>query len=581
MGAVAYLSRMGRASEGYKRKGRFILMKGIIASIVTVLIVFLGLDFLFLPAWNVSSAGFWVIILISMIAGLICVIVQEAKKEEKGKKRKNLKRNSKDQDDKMKNLVVLAWVEIAAAGICVAVIVFGALFSSKLFHAKTYREIIQVENVDFADILKEDENISDIAIMDTETAQIIGKRALGSITELVSQYEVSEDYSTISYQNNPVKVAPLEYGSILKYFMNKDTGIPGYVLVDPVKNTAQYVALAEPVRYAPSAVFEYDLLRHIRSKYKTAILEDMYFEIDEAGKPFWICPVMKNRAGIFGARTVKGVILVDACSGEMEYVDVTEVPQWVDRVYDGDLLCGYYDSYGTLQSGFWNSVFGNKNCTVTTEDYGYKIIDDDVWIYTGVTSVSSDESNIGFLLMNQRTMKTYYFSCAGAEEFSAMSAAEGMVQDLGYTAAFPSIINVSGIPTYLMCLKDGSGLVKMYALVNVEQYNLVGTGVTQAEALKAYKTVLSQNGVNITDNAQGEEQTAEITVSELQFIQSDGETVVYIKSESGECYKMNFRDCEELILLNAGDVLKITYLEAENSSIRQLTGFEVTGSIKD
>lgn len=550
-------------------------MKGIIVSIVTALIVFFGLDFLCLPAWNVSSIGFWVIIMVSMIAGLIACLIAVEMTGKGNNRKKGRKNNSRNQDAETKNLAILAWVEIAAAGICLLVIIFGAFFSSKLFHAKTYREILQVENVDFADILKEDEDISDIAIMDTETAQIIGKRALGSITELVSQYEVSENYSTISYQNNPVKVAPLEYGSVLKYFMNKDTGIPGYVLVDPVKNTAQYVALTEPMRYAPSAAFEYDLLRHIRSSYKTAILEGVYFEIDEEGKPFWVCPVTKSQAGIFGARTVKGVILVDACSGAMEYVDVEEVPQWVDRVYDGDLLCGYYDSYGTLQSGFWNSVFGNKNCTVTTEDYGYKIIDDDVWVYTGVTSVSSDESNIGFLLMNQRTMKTYYFSCAGAEEFSAMSAAEGMVQDLGYTAAFPSIINVSGIPTYLMCLKDSSGLVKMYALVNVEQYNLVGTGVTQAEALKSYRTVLSQNKINISDSGQGEEKTAEITVSEVQFIQSEGETVVYIKSESGDCYKMNFRDNEELILLETGDVLEVSYSETEGSRIYQLTGFEV------
>lgn len=566
------LGEMQICKAAAQRKGVF--MKGTIISIVTALITFFGLDLIFLPAWNVSSVGFWVIILVSLIAGLIpCVITigwSEKRSGQKGRKMKN-----KGPEQKQEYAVILARAELVLAGICALVIVFGALFSSKLFHAKTYREILQVENVDFADILKEEEDISDIAIMDTETAQIIGKRALGSITELVSQYEVSDNYSTISYQNNPVKVAPLEYGSILKYFLNKDTGIPGYVLVDPVNNTAQYVALEEPIRYAPSAVFEYDLLRHIRSSYKTAILENMYFEIDENGKPFWICPVTENQAGIFGARTVKGVILVDACSGAMEYVDVTEVPQWVDRVYDGDLLCGYYDSYGTLQSGFWNSVFGNKNCTVTTEDYGYKIIDDDVWIYTGVTSVSSDESNIGFLLMNQRTMKTYYFSCAGAEEFSAMSAAEGMVQDLGYEAAFPSIINVSGIPTYLMCLKDGSGLVKMYALVNVEQYNLVGTGATQAEALKAYRTVLSQNKIEISGSAQGEAKTAEITVSEVQFIQSDGETIVYIKAESGACYKMNFRDCEELILLEAGDVLTVSYNETEGSRICQLIAFEV------
>lgn len=552
-------------------------MKGIIVSIVTVLIVFFGLDFLFLPAWNVSSVGFWALLLVSVFAGfIVCLFFADAHGAKKGGSKRKQSRKSNE-----KNIVILAWAEAAAALICLMVIVFGALFSSKLFHVKTYREILQVENVDFADVLKEDEDISDIAIMDTETAQIIGNRTLGSVTELVSQYEVSESYSTISYRNNPVKVAPLEYGSVLKYFMNKDAGIPGYVLVDPVKNTAQYIALEEPIRYAPSAAFEYDLLRHIRGSYKTALLEGMYFEIDEDGKPCWVCPVMKCKAGIFGAKTVKGVILVDACSGEMEYVDAANVPQWVDRVYDGDLLCGYYDSYGTLQSGFWNSVFGNKNCTVTTEDYGYKIIDDDVWIYTGVTSVGNDEANIGFLLMNQRTMEARYFSCAGAEEFSAMSAAEGMVQDLGYTAAFPSIINVSGIPTYLMCLKDGSGLVKMYALVNVEQYNLVGTGVTQAEALRSYRTVLSQNKVEISGTDLSEEKTAQITVSGIQFVQSGGETVVYIRSENGDCYRMNFADCEELILLEEGDILSISYREAKESRIHQLTAFEVTGSAKD
>ena len=50
--------------------------------------------------------------------------------------------------------------------------------------------------------------------------------------------------------------------------------------------------------------------------------------------------------------------------------------------------------------------------------------------YTGVTSVSGDKSNLGFVLMNQRTMETRYYACDGAQERSAMASAEGQVQNL-------------------------------------------------------------------------------------------------------------------------------------------------------
>ena len=96
-------------------------------------------------------------------------------------------------------------------------------------------------------------------------------------------------------------------------------------------------------------------------------------------------------------------------------------------------------------------------------------MDGDVWVYTGVTSVNADESNIGFVLMNLRTGESKYYNIAGAEEYSAMSSAEGQVQNLGYRASFPSLINIKNIPTYIMVLKDNAGLVKMYALVNVEK----------------------------------------------------------------------------------------------------------------
>ncbi len=222
-----------------------------------------------------------------------------------------------------------------------------------------------------------------------------------------------------------------------------------------------------------SAYFNYNLYRHVQMKYPTSIFEGFYFELDNDGNPYYICPVLKSNAGLFGAKDVKGAVICDPCTGSTVYHEVGDIPNWVDRVYDGDLACRKYDWYGELSGGFLNSVFGNKGCKKTTDDYGYKVMDGDVWVYTGVTSVNGDESNIGFVMINLRTGESKYYSIAGAEEYSAMASAEGQVQHLGYKASFPSLINIGGIPTYMMVLKDNGGLVKMYALVDVEKYNIV------------------------------------------------------------------------------------------------------------
>ena len=134
---------------------------------------------------------------------------------------------------------------------------------------------------------------------------------------------------------------------------------------------------------------------------------------------------------MFGGQTIGRVVLCNAVTGECQDMPVEDCPTWVDRVYPADLLIQLYDYHGTLVNGFINSVLGQKGCLKTTEGYNYLAMDDDVWVYTGVTSVSGDRSNVGFVLMNQRTRETKYYEVAGAEEYSAMESAEGQVQNLG------------------------------------------------------------------------------------------------------------------------------------------------------
>lgn len=535
--------------------GKFNLI-GYVCLVVAFLINF----YLSLPAMNIHSNGFWAQLIVFLALGVVFSFPF-------GKKNWPI-------DFSIKKMSVLTKVLGGGVCICVLVLLLGNLISSPLFNAKRYASLITVETSHFEEDIPESENINDIALMDTASAQIIGERAIGTLADVVSQYVVSDEYTTFDYNGKPMKIATLEYADWFKWFNNRKEGIPGYVLVDPVANEAEYVELESPIKYTSSGHFGDNLQRHLRFQYPTAIFEGYYLELDNEGKPYYICPTLTAKIGLFGGKDVEGVVICDPTSGESEYYDVENVPAWVDRVYDGTLVQEKYDCYGMYSGGYFNSIIGNKGCKVTTDDYGYKVMNGDVWIYTGVTSVNGDESNIGFVMINLRTCECKYYEIAGAEEYSAMSSAEGQVQHLGYTAAFPSLINIDGSPTYIMVLKDNAGLVKMYALVNVQKYNIVATGSTQKEALTEYRRLLKENGIISTDQFAAENlPSKEITIFDIQFVTTEGETIVYIKDTNNGVYKQNFSENESLILLNIGDEITV-YYEESDETIKELVSYQ-------
>lgn len=545
---------------------------GWITFAVTLVITLVVGYLIFLPALNVHSIGMWIFLGLCLGFSWLLGLAVDVTLGEQEATRVGKKYDRKVEYDLPKNSVSV--VGIALVGAVFLFVIVGGICSSRMVASKVFSSRLQVTESDFETEIPRVEDVSNIALMDTETAITIGKRAVGSLTEMVSQYYVSEEYTTIDYNGMPMKVAPLEYDGMFKYFNNADEGIPGYVMVNPVTNTAEYVACEEPIRYAPSGLFGNDLLRHLRSEYPFDVFEGMYFEIDEEGHPYWICPAYSYKL-LFGARMIGKVVVMDACSGEMVAYSIGEVPNWIDRVYDGDLLCEAYDDYGFYRNGFWNTIFGKKGCQVTTEDYGYKVMGGDVWVYTGVTSVVNDESNIGFVLMNQRTAETVYIPVAGAEEFSAMQAAEGEAQDLGYVASFPSLINVDGIPSYICVLKDNGGLVKMYALVNVEQYNIVGTGSTSTEALKAYRNALKNNNIDVDDAVVEETETVDIVVEKVVYGVIEGETYVYLIGDNGQAYKTKLSEQEGIVLVLDGDEVTVTCQKTpEADQVYTLVSFE-------
>lgn len=453
--------------------------------------------------------------------------------------------------------------------ICAAMIVIGVVgtvLSSPILRAAAYRSLLTVEEGDFVSEVREI-SFDQIPLLDEASAVKLGNRKLGELSDMVSQFEVADNYTQINYNGRPVRVTPLVYGDLIKWFNNRSEGLPAYLIIDMITQNVEVVRLEQGMKYSTCEHFSRNLYRHLRFRYPTYMFDDPTFEIDESGTPYWVCPRIVKRIGLFGGTDIEGAVLVNAITGESQYF--TELPAWVDRVYTADLIIEQYDYYGTYCNGFWNSLFGQRGVTVTTEGYNYIVIDDDVYMYTGVTSVGGDESNVGFILTNQRTKETKYYPIAGAEEFSAMSSAEGQVQQMKYTATFPLLLNISEQPTYFMALKDSAGLVKMYAMVNVQQYQIVATGSTVAECEDNYIALMAQHGLT-TPEISELPPTRQLSgvVAELRSAVLDGSTHYFIRLEDSPFfYRINAADCETAVILNIGDPVLLTVSE-ETGSIR-------------
>ena len=451
-------------------------------------------------------------------------------------------------------------VPMAMLLILLAVAIVGTVIGLPVFRAKAYSALLITETSDFTEDIAEI-SFNQIPMLDKDAAQVLADRKLGELSDLVSQFEVTSGTTQINYQNRPVRVTYLNYGDAFKWLNNFRSGIPAYIVIDMVTQEVTVQRLDEGIRYSPSEYFFRDISRHLRFQYPTKMFSDVNFEIDEEGHPWWVASVITKTIGLFGGEDVTGAVLVDAVTGESTYYDVADVPSWVDRVYTADLLVQQYDYYGHYHNGFLNSIFGQREVTQTTRGYNYIALNDDVWMYTGVTSVTGDESNVGFLLVNQRTKEAKYYPIAGAEEYSAMASAQGAVQQYSYKATFPLLLNVSGQPTYFMALKDASQLVKMYAMVNVQQYQIVATGSTLAQCEKNYIALLGGNNIQVNSSA-----TDQVTgvIADIRSAVMEGNTHYFLRLEGENWYyTVNVSDAPVCAILNVGDRVTVTVYEGE------------------
>lgn len=543
----------------------------IVLSVLCTLVLAAVAFYLMLPAVNLKSYDFY--IYLGIVAASYVVF-------------NGLFANVLGKPEYMPYVKKRALVPGIIIGVLVAAVAVGFVVSSEFFRAESYSKIISVRtDGNFSEEIPEEdaESFSIIPKLDEDAAAQLASRALGNLQKegYVSQFAVYPQYTQINYKDKPVRVAPLKYDNIIKWLTNMKNGLPGYVIIDMASESTEFKKTENGIKYSPSEHFNRLLKRHLRFEYPTYLFADATFEIDDEGTPYWICARLDKTIGLFGGTDVIGAVIVKADTGESEYYTIDQIRndkelQWVDRIYDSDLLVEQYNYYGKYQNGFWNSVLGQKDVITTTIGYNYIVKDDDVWMYTGITSVTSDQSITGFALINQRTKETVYYSVTGGTEYSAQQAAEGRVKDLGYKATFPLLLNIGGEPTYFLSLKDPDyNIVQQYALINVAQYNnnkMGATGTDLNKCLASYVAALKSSGISVDiepgeipnssepDKPTEEKLTASGNITDIRTAVMGGESYYFIKLDSNEAYfSIAASTDKSVVILNKGDSVTVTY----------------------
>ncbi len=466
-------------------------------------------------------------------------------------------------------------------------VAFGLLFyifilpigSSKMIRTQAHQQLIgKVENGDKISKHIAPISMDEIRVVDEDLAYLLGEKILGSQPALGSQVHLGEFY--IQQVNKKLYwIAPLLHSGFFKWMNNKE-GTTGYVMVSAtnerdVKLIQNIAGNPIQIKYQPDAYFGSEIHRHVyMNGYMTTGLNDFIFEIDDSGKPFWVVTKYRKTIG-FSGNEATGVITVDVQTGKVKEYSLANTPKWVDRIQPIHFIEEQLNDWGELVHGYWN--FSNANKLRITEDmtlvYGK---DNKSYWYTGLTSVGKEESAVGFVLVDTRTKKATFYKQSGATEYAAQSSAQGKVQEKGYDASLPIPYNINNIPTYVMTLKDKGGLVKMFAMVSISDYTIVGVGNTMREALTAYKGAYNMSGNTIKPNANADKKILKSTVVRIQNDVKNGNSFYYFTvADSPKIFVGSSQLSNQLPITRVGDAIEISF-DLDNEEVIDVSSFKNT-----
>ena len=488
-----------------------------ILSLLALAVLGFVLFYINLPVINYGFTGFAFILLVLVIVAIVFstgITVSEKTKQIKLAALPN------------KFLYVIVAVILAYC------IILPIVTSTKMLRTDSYQKLIgEVKNGQKITNHIAPISIDKIRVVDEKLAYLLGEKILGSQPALGSQVELG-NFCIQKVGNELYWVAPLLHSGLLKWFNNQD-GTDGYVIVSAtnerdVKLVQHVGGKAIKIKYQPGSYFGSELHRHTYfNGYATDGLTDFTFEIDDSGNPFWVITKYAKKIG-FSGKDATGIIVVDAQSGAMTEYSIAETPAWVDRIQPLEIVEDQLNDWGEYVHGYWN--FSNADKLQTTE--GLTLVygkDNKSYWYTGLTSVGKDESAVGFVLVDTRTKEATFYKQSGATEYAAQSSAEGKVQEKGYKASLPIPYNINNIPAYVMTLKDDGGLVKMFAMVDISDYTIVGVGNTMRETLTAFKNVYNMADNKINPNSVSNKKIVKSIVTRIQNDVKNGNSFYYFK----------------------------------------------------
>jgi hypothetical protein len=416
-----------------------------------------------------------------------------------------------------------------------------------------------------------------IRIVDKEVARRLGDKVLGEEPALGSQVYIG-DFHIQKVKEDLFWVAPLEHSGFFKW-LNNPNGTHGYIMVSAtnerdVKLVREINGKPVKIKYQMEGWFSDYLPRHIYMKgYYNLGLTDYTFEIDDEGNPYWVVTLYKHEIG-FSGNNAYAIVVVNASTGAVKKYTAKDAPTWIDRMQPKDIIESQINNWGEYVHGYWN--FSNKDKLQASE--GMSLVygnDNRSYWYTGITSVGGDESTIGFMLVDTRTKEAKLYRQPGATENAAMQSAQGKVQEKGYTSSFPIMYNINGIATYVMSLKDQAGLIKMIAMVSVQDYSIVGVGDNLRDALRAYKDAYSNSGNAPVVHSKKAANQLRAKVKRISVDVSGGNSNYFILLENLEdkIYIGSSSISKKLPLTNAGDSVLLEF-EPSSSSEIEIYGFD-------
>lgn len=459
-------------------------------------------------------------------------------------------------------------------GIGVGALYFMAVIAfSPITMYKAHRSLIgQVEEVEFSDEIKHID-LKQLPTIDKELAYKLADKKLGEVPSLGSQVDIG-NLTLQSIDGQLYYVGPLEHSSVFKWFANSE-GTKGYVKIsatnqNDVKLVTDLNGKEIRLKYIESACIFSDIKRYAYLKDMKAGHTDFIFELDDEGKPYWVITRYDNGIGII-ERKALGTLIIDAQTGESNIYDIENTPSWVDRIQPTKYINNYLEKWGRLVHGVLN--FSDKDKLKTTEGMNIIFNNNECYYVTGITSVGNDEGLVGFTLTNTRTGKTIMYKTSGATENASMKSAEGKVQQFGYSATFPYLINIQSEPTYFMTLKDSNGLVKQYAMVNVKNYNTVAVGDTLQTTLNRYIEVLTNTSISL----EGSNSEASIVgeVERIGLVVKEGSSIYDIKIKGEQSlFSVSTETSREVALTNVGDKVSIRFIKVGDGKYIITNSFE-------